>query len=357
MDVLCLPLPHSTSPPDATLTGLLLAHLSYALQCTLDLSPDKIIPVLDDLRPDCGLFLSWAPHFSKATKTQVKLACVSLYKTIESLVQLPLSSSITAAAATLNRPSARFALRSYALLTLLHGASVDAVDLEPGWGIKQAANVASAYHKSEEEADERAVAKRIHEFFVRVQNTTNINGKSEGEGRVWAPLKTFWMGVVSRARYTEGLEYLARTDREAPPLSSLLAKAGDSKVGKEHSGENGDQFTPLQVAATLSAAAAYIDEVVCKTQDARVVERLEGYIGGLPPGGLIASGEEEREQLQRGADRLRRAAGKTLPSAEGRITTLLKGLLECVVSIYEGLLKVRLWFLVYSTFVSNPPPW
>lgn len=229
------------------------------------------------------------------------------------------------------------------------------MDLEPGWGIKQAANIASAYHKSEEEADERAVAQRIHEFFVHVQNTTDIDGKSEGEGRAWTLLKTFWMGVVSRARYTEGLEYLARTDGEALPLSSLLAKVGDSKAGRRQGGENGDQFTPFQVAATLSAAAAYIDDVVCKTQDARVVERLEGYIGGLPSGGLIASGEEEHEQLQRGADRLRRAAGKTLPSAEGRIAALLKGLLECVVSIYEGLLKVRLWFLVYSTFVSDLP--
>ena len=354
LDVLCLPLPHSAPPLDATLTGLLLAHLSYALQCALHLSPDGIIPVLHELHPDCGLFLSWAPHFAKAAKVQVKLVCVSLYKTIESLTQSPLSSSITTAA-TLNRPSTRFALRSYALLTLLRGASVDALDLEPGWGIKQAANIASAYHKSEEQADERAVAQRVHEFFVRVQNTTSIDGKSEGEGKAWALLKTFWMGVVSRARYTEGLEYLARTDREVPPSSSLLAKVGDSNAGRGQSEENRDQLTSLQVAATLSAAAAYLDEVVCKTQDARVVERLEGYIGGLPSGGLFTSGEEDREQLQRGADRLRRAAGKLLPSAEGRIAALLKDLLECAVNIYEGLLKVRLRFFIYCTFVSDPP--
>jgi hypothetical protein len=357
LDVPCLPLPHSTSPLDATLTGLLLSHLSYALQCALHLSPDKIIPVLHELHPDYGLFLSWAPHFAKAAKVQVKLVCVSLYKTIESLIQSPLSSSTAAPTATLNSPSTKFALRSYALLALLHGASVDVLDLEPGWGIRQAANIASAYHKAEEEADERAVAQRIHEFFVRVQNITDIDGKSEGERKALVPLKTFWMSVVSRARYTEGLEYLARTDRGIPPLSLLLAKVGDSNPGRAQSEENGDQLTPLQVAATLSAAAAYIDEVVCKTQDARVVERLEGYIGGLPSGGLFASGEEEREQLQRGADRLRRAAGKVLPSAEARIATLLKGLLECAVSIYEGLLKVRLRFLIYCTLVSDPPLW
>jgi hypothetical protein len=44
--------------------------------------------------------------------------------------------------------------------------------------------------------------------------------------------------------------------------------------------ETGELVTPLQVAATLSAAAAFIDEVVYKTQDAQVVERLEGYIEG-----------------------------------------------------------------------------
>jgi hypothetical protein len=105
--------------------------------------------------------------------------------------------------------------------------------------------------------------------------------------------------------------------------------------------------TPFQVAAAIFVAAAYIDEVVSKTQDAQVVERLEGYLSGLPSGSLIASSEEERKQLQRGADRLRRAVGKVLPSAEGRVVTPLKRLLEYAVGIYEGLLKVRLRSRVY----------
>ena len=350
-------MPHPIPPLDITLTGLLLAHLSYALQCALHLSPNEIAPFLHVLHPDYGLFLSWAPHFAKAAKAQVKLVCVSLYKTIESLIQYPVSSSKAPAPATLNSPSTRFALRSYALLTLLHGASVDALDLEPGWGIKQAANIASTYHKSEEEADERAVAQKIHEFFVRVQNTTNMDGKGEGEGRAWMPLKTFWTNVVSRARYTEGLDYLARTDGEVSPPSALPAKVGDSQARRGESGEIGNQVTPLRVSAKLSAAAAYIDEVVYERQDMEVVGRLESYVKALPSGGLIASGEEEREQLQRGADRLRRAVGKVLPSAEGHVATLLKDLLECALSIYEGLLKVRLLSLVNSTFVSDTPLW
>ncbi len=357
LDVLHLPLPDSTPPLDVTLTGLLLAHLSYALQCALHLSPNETVPFLHELHPDYGLFLSWAPYFAKAAKAQVKLVCVSLYKTIESLIQSPVSSSIATTAATLNSPSTRFALRSYALLTLLHGASVDALDLEPGWGIKQAANIASTYHKSEEEADEPAVAQQIHEFFVRVENTTNMDGKGEGEGRAWVPLKTFWMGVVSRARYTEGLDYLARTDGEVSPPSALPAKVGDSQARRGKSEEIGNRITPLQVAAKLSAAAAYIDEVVYERQDVEVVGRLEGYIGALPSRDLIASGKEEREQLQRGADRLRRAVGKVLPSAEGRVAALLKDLLECALSIYEELLKVRFLSLVNSTFVSDTPLW
>ena len=232
---------------------------------------------------------------------------------------------------------------------------MDALELEPGWGIKQAANIASTYHRSEEEADERAVAQQIHEFFVRVQNTTNTDGN--GEGKAWVPLKTFWMSVVSRARYTEGLDYLARMDGEVSPPSVLPAKVGDSQARRGQSEETGERTTPLQVAAKLSAAAAYIDEVVYKRQDVEVVGRLEAYIEGLPSGDLVASGEEEREQLQRGADRLRRAAGKVLPSAEGRVAALLKDLLECALSIYEGLLKVRLRFLVNYTFVSDTPLW
>jgi hypothetical protein len=80
-----------------------------------------------------------------------------------------------------------------------------------------------------------------------------------------------------------------------------------------------------------------------------------GISRGLLSYGLTPSGEEEREQLQRGADRLRRAAGKVLPSVEGRVAALLKGLLECTVDIYEGLLKVCMRFFVYSTFVSDAP--
>ena len=353
LDVLRLPLPHSTPPLDATLTGLILAHLSYALQCALHLSPNEIVPCLHGLHPDCGLFLSWAPHFSKAAKAQLKLVCVSLYKTIESLIQSPVSSST--ATATLNSPRTRFALRSYALLTLLHCTTVDALELEPGWGIKQAANIASMYHRSEEEADERAVAQQIHEFFVRVQNIINIDGKDEGGA--WVPLKTFWMSVVSRARYTEGLDYLAKTDGEVSAPSALSVKVGDSQASGGQGEETGDRNAPLQVAANLSAVAAYIDEVAYKRQDGDVVGRLEGYIRGLPSGDVVASGEEEREQLQRGADRLRRATGKVLPSAEGRVAALLKDLLECALGIYEGLLKVRLRFLVNSMCVSDTPLW
>ena len=48
----------------------------------------------------------------------------------------------------------------------------------------------------------------------------------------------------------------------------------------------------------LSAAAAYIDEVVWKAP--QVGERLEGYIGGGLSAYLIASREEECEEIQRG---------------------------------------------------------
>ena len=91
------------------------------------------------------------------------------------------------ATATSNHPSTRFAFRSYALLTLLHGASVDAMDLEADWDIKQAANLATACH-------ERAVAQRIHEFFVRMQKATDA--KRKGEAKAWAQLKMFWVAVV-----------------------------------------------------------------------------------------------------------------------------------------------------------------
>lgn len=230
---------------------------------------------------------------------------------------------------------------------------MDALDLEPGWGIKQAANIASTYHKSEEEADERAVAQQIHEFFVRVQNTANMDDKDKGVGRAWVPLKAFWMSVVSRARYPEGLDYLVRTDGEVSPPPALPAKVGDSQARRGNSEEIGNRITPLQVAAKLSAAAAYIDEVVHEWQDVEVVGRLKSYIEALPSGDLIASGEEEREQLRRGADRLRRAVGKVLSSAEGQVAAPLKDLLECALSIYEGLLKVCLRSFVNSTFVSD----
>ena len=73
----------------------------------------------------------------------------------------------------------------------------------------------------------------------------------------------------------------------------------------------------------------------------KFVERLKGYIGGLPSAPLIPSREKECGQLQRGADRLRRA-GKALPSAEGHVATLLREFLECAVDMYEGLSKVRM---------------
>ena len=161
------------------------------------------------------------------------------------------------------------------------------------------------------------------------------------------------MGVVSRARYAEGLEYLARMDGAVGAPSPSRAEVGYSQTGKGGSEQTGGRVTPLQVAATLSAAAAYVNEVVYKTQHAEAVERLEGYIAGLPSGGSIASGEADREQLQRGADRLRRAVGKVLPSAEGRVAILLKRLLECAVGVYEGLLAVRMRSRVCSWFMSD----
>ena len=93
-------------------------------------------------------------HFATAAKAQVKLDCVSLYMTIGPLTQSPPLFAV--ATATSNNSSARFALRSYAL-TLLRGVSVNAVGLEAKGDIKQADNIATAHHKSEEEADERAV--------------------------------------------------------------------------------------------------------------------------------------------------------------------------------------------------------
>ena len=83
---------------------------------------------------------------------------------------------------------------------------MDAVELEAGCDIKQAANIATAYHKPEEEADERAVAQRIHEFFVRIQKV--IDAKRKGERKAWTQLKTLWMAVVrglgEDGRYSSG---------------------------------------------------------------------------------------------------------------------------------------------------------
>ena len=89
----------------------------------------------------------------------------------------------------------------YALFIFLYGATVDAVELEADWDVKQAANIATACHKSGEEAGERAVTQRIHGFFVCMQKVTDA--KRKGEAKAWTQLKTFWMAVV------RGLEYLA----------------------------------------------------------------------------------------------------------------------------------------------------
>ena len=43
-------------------------------------------------------------------------------------------------------------------------------------------HLANAHHKSEE-ADERAVTRRIHEFFVHIQKATDA--KREGEAKAW----------------------------------------------------------------------------------------------------------------------------------------------------------------------------
>ena len=52
----------------------------------------------------------------------------------------------------------------------------------------------STPRQSEEEADERAVTQRIHEFFGRMQKVTDV--KRKGEAKAWTQLKTFWMAVV-----------------------------------------------------------------------------------------------------------------------------------------------------------------
>ena len=101
-DALRLPLPHSTSLLDATLTGISLAHLSYAVQCALHLSPDTPLPALHDSNLNNDLSLSWVPHLATAAKAHVKLVCVRLYKRIESLTQSPPLAS--AATATSNNP-------------------------------------------------------------------------------------------------------------------------------------------------------------------------------------------------------------------------------------------------------------
>ena len=95
-----------------------------------------------------------------------------------------------------------------------------------------------------------------------------------------------------------GLEHLARMDGTV--LAPLSPEIGNSQTGRQESEETESWVTPLQTAANLSAAVAYIDEVVWKAQDAQVVERLEGYIRGRPSASLVASREEECEQIQRG---------------------------------------------------------
>ena len=102
---------------------------------------------------------------------------------------------------------------------------MEAVELEAGWDIKQATNIVAVYYKSEEEAGEWAVAQRVHEFFVREQKTTDA--KRKGEAKAWTQLKTFWVAVVSRARYVEGLEEI---DGTVP--APLSPKTGDSQTGR-----------------------------------------------------------------------------------------------------------------------------
>ena len=63
------------------------------------------------------------------------------FKTIESLTCLRQQQRLTTP--PLGSP--------YALFILLYGASADAAELEADWDIKQAANSAAPYHKSEEE--------------------------------------------------------------------------------------------------------------------------------------------------------------------------------------------------------------
>ena len=64
----------------------------------------------------------------------------------------------------------------------------------------------------------RRAAGSRREFPVREQKATDA--KRKGEAKVWMQLKTFWVAVVSRARYVEGLE---KTDGTVPaPLSPKI---------------------------------------------------------------------------------------------------------------------------------------
>ena len=72
---------------------------------------------------------------------------------------------------------------------------------------------------------------------------------------------------------------MARMGGTVPAPLSPEIRPGGRKVKRL-----GDWAIPLQAASKLSAAAAYIDEIVWKAQDAQVVERLEGISGvGRPP--------------------------------------------------------------------------
>ena len=66
-------------------------------------------------------------------------------------------------------------------------------------------------------------------------------------------------------------------------LAPLSPEMGDNQIGRQESEETGGLGYPVRHRQLRnSAATAYINEVVWKAQDARVVERLESGVGHPP---------------------------------------------------------------------------
>jgi hypothetical protein len=83
-------------------------------------------------------------------------------------------------------------------------------------------------------------------------------GRDEGVGEAE---ETFWMPL------SVGRGMLRAWVTEVVP-AAWSPKIADSQTGRQDSEETRGWVTPLQAAAKLSAAAAYIDEVVWKAQGA-----------------------------------------------------------------------------------------